>query len=49
MKTRTQCHKDMVEIRLQAICKAMQEMNWFCNVEVKQHKTKPDYVWIVVG
>lgn len=48
-KTRVQCPKEMVEIRLAAITKKMKEMNWFFNVEVKQHRTKPDYVWIILG
>lgn len=48
-KTRIKVYKTMLDAYLRGINKAMQEANCFYNVEIKQHGTQKDCVWVIIG
>lgn len=49
MKSRKKVYKSMLEAFLRGVTKAMQKMNCFWNIEVKQHGTQEDCVWVIIG
>ena len=48
-KTKLKIRKKMLDAYLRGINKAMQEAKCFWNVEVKQHGTQEDCVWVIIG
>lgn len=48
-KVKHKVEKRMLDAYLRGINKAMTEMGEIWNVEVKQHGTKEDCVWVIIG
>ena len=48
-KTKLKIRKESLDTYLRGLNKAMTEMGCFWNVEIKQHGTKEDCVWVVLG
>lgn len=48
-KTRKKVYKNKLDAYLRGVNKYMTENGVFWNVEIKQHGTKEDCVWVIVG
>lgn len=47
-EVRTKVEKKHLDVYLRGVYKSFNNMNYSCTVEVKQHGTKEDCVWVIL-